>query len=630
MNIILEKLTLGNFKGIKNKVIEFKDNITNIAGENASGKTTIYDAYSWLLWNKDSQNKTDFNIKTIGKYGEPLHNLEHSVEGEFLIVSEDEKVPLKLKKVFKEKWTKKRGSKTEEFNGHTTEYFINDILLKLKEYTARIEALITEEKFKQLSNPLHFNINLDTKKKRELVLSLINDVSIDEIIDKNKELEPLRELLATRDINDLMKINKATISNINKDLELLPIKINERYDSKRADIDFDKLEFRKRIIVGTIEKIDNDLAKKNNSEALKDKQLQIKELIIKQENIVNEVEKKNREAKRKYQEEISDRNKKIEHCNTYIKEVETDKKSELKLLETLNAELIGLREKYENYANDKMEIAAETHCPTCNQELPIESIQEKINLIKSNKLSDISDKADGILKKIEIVKKDIQDFDKKIELKKDELKQIQDNIPTEPVEEIIPQEYHDITEQIEKLKEEINNFDVTDNTELLEKKSELEKELGEINSQLAFEKVNEEADKKIAEYEEQQAKLGEEYDRVSEIIYLCEQFMKVKVDYISDDINSKFSLVKFKLFETQINGGINEVCESTVNNVPFNDLNNAMKINAGIDIINTLADHYKINTPIFIDNAESVNHLEETDSQVIRLVVSDDKELVIK
>ena len=100
MEIKLRKLALQNFKGIKNKTIEFTCE-TNIYGQNASGKTTIFDAYLWLLFNKDSSNATEFNIKTLGADGKPIHQLEHSVEGSFEI--DDQEVV--LKKIYKEKWT---------------------------------------------------------------------------------------------------------------------------------------------------------------------------------------------------------------------------------------------------------------------------------------------------------------------------------------------------------------------------------------------------------------------------------------------------------------------------------------------------------------------------------------------
>ena len=98
---------------------------------------------------------------------------------------------------------------------------------------------------------------------------------------------------------------------------------------------------------------------------------------------------------------------------------------------------------------------------------------------------------------------------------------------------------------------------------------------------------------------------------------------------VSDKINQVFSLAKFKLFERQINGGIAEACEVTIDGVPYGDLNSAAKINAGLDVINSLSEKLDLKVPVFIDNAESVNKLIETDTQLVRLAVSKDKELKI-
>ena len=123
MDIRINKLALQNFKGLKNLVINAYGKSLNIFGDNATGKTTIFDAFTWLLFGKDSLGSSDFGIKTTNKYGEVIHNLEHSVEGELLI---DENT-LTLKRVYAEKWTKKRGSAEADFSGHETKYFINDV-----------------------------------------------------------------------------------------------------------------------------------------------------------------------------------------------------------------------------------------------------------------------------------------------------------------------------------------------------------------------------------------------------------------------------------------------------------------------------------------------------------------------
>ena len=152
----------------------------------------------------------------------------------------------------------------------------------------------------------------------------------------------------------------------------------------------------------------------------------------------------------------------------------------------------------------------------------------------------------------------------------------------------------------------------------------------EINKKLSLQGQNEKIDERIKELEEQEKELAKAYEEQQRIIYLCEEYTKAYVDLVSDKINDSFDLVKFKLFENQINGGITETCEATFEGVPYSDLNNAAKINAGLDVINSLSDKLDLKVPIFIDNAESVNELIKTDTQLVRLVVSKDKELKIE
>lgn len=140
------------------------------------------------------------------------------------------------------------------------------------------------------------------------------------------------------------------------------------------------------------------------------------------------------------------------------------------------------------------------------------------------------------------------------------------------------------------------------------------------------------AQMRVMELEKQERELAAEYERLQHELFLCEEFTKTKVSMLDAKINSKFKLARFRLFEDQINGGIKEVCDTLYKGVPYDGgLNNAARINVGLDIINTLGEHYGFSAPIFVDNAEAVTKLIGTDAQVIRLVVSEaDKRLRIE
>lgn len=599
MQVKIKALKLENFKGIKNLTIDFKDT-TNIYGDNAVGKTTIFDAYSWLLWDKDSLNRKDFAIKPYDKDGEEVHNLESIVEGDFTFGDTD----LTLKKIYKEVWTKKRGSTQAEFTGHTTDYYINAVPVKKKEYNERIASVISEDNFNLLSNPLYFNQILDKNKRREVILGLIEEVRPEDIIAKNKDLEDLDLEIYT--VDELKKIAKDSAKKINKDIESIPARIDELDKSKIHDIDFDALEFRKKSTLPAIKEIDEKLA---DASKMAEGMTEITEKIT-------ALQKEKSDISEKYQ------NKCFE-INLKNKNVLLEKEHDKLALEEAKKNIEKLKDLVEKAREEWQEVHKEQYqgdfkCPTCGQDLlpdQIEKTMANFNKKKSEKLA-------GIEKYAEQLKLDLQYTNKVISELSNKKYEYQD-LPIEPIR------LQEIDKELDEAKAKLSDFSLDNKKDLLEKKDSLNADLEEINKKLSLQGQNEKIDERIKELEGQEKELAKAYEEQQKIIYLCEEYTKAYVDLVSDKINDSFNLVKFKLFENQINGGITETCEATFEGVPYSDLNNAAKINAGLDVINSLSDKLDLKVPIFIDNAESVNELIKTDTQLVRLVVSKDKELKI-
>lgn len=600
MRVVLERLSIKDFKGIKDLAIDFKEGGTNISGDNASGKTTIFDAYSWLLWDKDSLNRKDFSIKPYDKNGDEIHNLESTVEGEFKFDNTD----LTLKKIYKEIWTKKRGSTQAEFTGHTTDYYINSVPVKKKEYSERIATAVSEDNFNLLSNPLYFNQILDKNKRRSVILSLIDEVGKDEVIAKNKDLKELD--LENYTVDELKKMAKDRAKKINKDIESIPARIDELNKTRVSDIDFDVLEFRKRSITPAIKEIDEQLS---DASKAADGIEKITGEIAKLQKEKTELVSNYNVTKLAVQSE-NEQNKALKESD---REVVANYK---KTIEDLKAGIEKTRNEWKEAYSEKYK--GDFKCPTCGQDLlenQIEDIKKNFNQNKSNKLQELESKAKECKEKIEEIAQKIIEIESK--------EYIQKELPKEPIR------ITEIDTELSKLKDKLRDFNSSNKTDLLNKKDELNADLEEINKKLSLKGQNEKLEKRIKELEKEEKNLAKLYEDQQKIIYLCEEYTRTYVKLVSDKINESFNLVKFKLFETQINGGILETCEATYKGVPYSDLNNAAKINAGLDVINTLSNKLDLKVPIFIDNAESVNELIETDTQIIRLVVSKDKELKI-
>ena len=137
-SIVIRQLTLLNFKGIRNLTVDFDLNETNIFGYNGTGKTTIFDAFTWLLFGKDSKDRKDFNIKTLDANNQPIERIPHEVTACIEVNGEE----INLKKCYNEVWTKKRGSAVETFNGHSVECFYNDVPCSVTEYAKKIAELL--------------------------------------------------------------------------------------------------------------------------------------------------------------------------------------------------------------------------------------------------------------------------------------------------------------------------------------------------------------------------------------------------------------------------------------------------------------------------------------------------------
>ena len=649
MEIIIKKLSFKNFKGFKEKEIDFEKDLTNISGDNATGKTTIFDGFSWLLWGKDSQNRKDYGIKPYQEDGENIHNVETIVVG-VLCIDGKENI---LKRVYKEVWKKKRGSNDSEFSGHTTDFYINEVPRKKKEYEDFISEIVSEDEFNLLSNPMYFNTIIDKKERRKILLSLVEDVSPDDIFKINEDLKELD--LENYTIDELKAMAKSTCKKINGKLIEIPARIDELNNTKTNE-DFTELESEKERIKAELEKIDKELAgARSASEILDEKYEKISGLKKEAREIINLYEENKKEKIQEYTNrniEISgkiDASKfEIENAKVRTKIAKEEIKDEEDKIKKSKIKLEEMRKEWEEVAVSKCDDSF--ICPTCGQEFPEEKqeeIKKKFNLNKSKKLEELRRIGEKINEDINKYTKNIEENKEKIEQIEIDAKKIYEKKNSleeekEKNEELIerakelkirPSEEkrkEEIEKEIEKIEEEIKNNRQNNNTELLSRKRTLDEKLDGINSKVSLKGLNAELDRKIEEYEEEEKKLSCEFEEKQKILYLCDEYIRAYTELVSEKVNNLFTFVKFKLFDKQINGGIQETAEATYKGVPYGSLNNAAKINAGLDIINALSKKFEKEIPIFVDNAESVNELVDVDSQLIRLVVSKYKNLRIE
>ncbi|WP_346935348.1 AAA family ATPase [Clostridium sp.] len=653
MNIILKKLALKNFKGIKDLSIDF-GKVTSISGKNATGKTTIVDAFTWLLFGKDSKDRTTFNIKTLDESGEELHGLEHSITG---ILEVDGQV-VTLQRLYKEKWVKQRGQAQAELKGHTTEYFINEVPSSMKEYQSRVNAIFEESKFKLATSPLYFT-NLKWQDQRKILLEIIGDIDEETVINYNSKLEPLRTLI-TDEIDNLSKVVKARISKLKEQVKSIPFRIDECHNSI-ADLDFDALEFRKRNIKGGISSIDETIADKSKAN---EKKLEFSNKIygLKQEyqEKYNQAKSKINEPKIKLQNQLRDLEYTLQDQEREFRNLERTKGQLEKAIsdgETsiskYEKQMQSLRETFKLENKKALEVDEKQFmCPMCKREFEAEDIESKKAELLSNfehnkkeQLKGIQTKGKGLSKLVDDIRaiqiKDkeklgeieysVQDAIKKANEIKEEINQVSIQLANYTTPEVNFDGMEELQTEIQKLEEEMSAIAVDNNLELKARKESLQREMDQVNKELAAKDNNKKLKERIMELQTEEKSLGAQIAQFEGQQFLCEEFIRTKVELLEDSINKKFNgTIAFKLFNQQINGGLNECCEALIDGVPFSNANTASQINAGLSIVNTLCKHFDVQAPIFIDNAESVNKIGSTDSQLIKLIVSLDNSLKVE
>jgi len=649
MRIELKQIVMHNFKGVKDLTINFIGNM-NIYGDNATGKTSILDAFLWCLFNKNSQNVTSFNVKPLLPDGSELHNQEYSVELVFEIDGDEKS----FKKVLKENWSRKRGSNETEFSGHTTDYYINSVPVQEKLYKAEVAKLADEEIFKMITNLYYFNQNLSWQKRRQILLELVGNVSDADVIASNKNLKPLLAELEKKTVDELLAIVTNSKKKINDQLKAIPIKIDELSKIDYSEIDGLSINSINDRLSNLEIKRDELIALKSNGDTanqllqIENERLRIENEIARLRNFtstkqikLDEIASEGRSLKLKHQsatDRMNDLNRSIDNAKKEIESLE----------KTIDSYIEKKEELLQQYYSEFDKEFVVDNCSYCGQPLPdhkAEELREKFNLTKSNTLEKIV--ADGKslnvkMKEIEekiavqeaIIKNSEKELDEVIEqakalkvqidAKAEEWKRVNAEPESNPNQAKIDELDTKLAELI------MQKRDLQTNTSF-NREDELEavrNEITSLNRKLAMFDLKKQNDLRIRELSEEEQFLTEQYEKEDNLHKLCEEFITTKASLLEDKVNSQFEFVKFKLFETQINGGIKEICDATVNGVPYSDLNHAMQVNAGLDIIQALHKVYNVKAPVFIDNAESITQIKPIDTQIIRLVVSEaDKKL---
>ena len=636
--IKIKKLVLENFKCHKSLKLDFEGGNASIYGDNASGKTSIYDALTWLLFGKDSQGNGEKNIeiKPLDANGEVKdHDALTAVEA-VLDVNDEE---VTLRRTYKEVWTTKRGSSQATYDGNTSDYYVDGVPCKRNAFQDKVNELVDEDTFRMLTSVSHFANGISWQERRAVLFKVAGVMDDAQILTTNEAFAPLVESMGRLGIEDYKKKLLAEKRKFVGAKTEIPARISEcqktiedieGLDFAGAKAEVEALNAKKEDIAAQI------VALEHSNEADK-KALEIREAQLELSTLEAE-NKAHRDMQTVGSVDVHSLNIRLTSLQTQLTIKKRSLESESTYITQLDYQVTASR-------NEWITVNAETFtggsCPTCGQELPQKQLQaakDQFEADKQVRLSKILDTANTSKQAKAMAEERFTSAQEEVMQIEAEMASLREQIAAAEAAKVEPQDMADyakrkgdIQVRIDKLNADL--FEIHENAsglkmKLQEEMSELRGKISEKMGIISTQNMLEYSRKRVSELREEAKNAAACLEAIEKMLYLIDEYSRYKTRFVEDSINGLFRIARFRLFREQANGGIEDRCDVVHDGIPYISVNNGMKINLGIDIINTLSVAYGVRVPLFVDNAESVTNLEKCGSQIIRLVVSEnDKEL---
>lgn len=638
--IKINRLTLENFKchRLLNLVLDGRN--ISIYGDNATGKTSIYDALTWLLFGKDSMGNGEKNIdiKPLDANGEVKdHQAITSVEAEFSVDGDI----FTFQRTYREVWSTKRGTGVATYDGNTSDYFVDSVPVKKNAFDSAIKELVSEDLFRMLTSVSYFAAGMKWQERRAVLFDMAGTLTDREIMSGNPLFAPLLDSLGKLDLSEYktkLLHQKRSLSGVRDDS---PTRINEcqRTLQDMEGVDFAAAREEEQALTARRDGIQVQLMALEQDSALDKKRLELREAKFERDQLESR-NRAHRESQKMAGPDLSFLRKSISTERNRLENSKAFLDHTQRVIQRYEKEI---QESREEYVRVNGEAFAGGICPACGQTLPFEKLQEATRLFdleKKKRLDAIIGKAHRLQEEQQQAQNQVTEIKQEIQQCNAHIQEMEERLRGDSVAAVtitdLP-EYAasrmDIDGRIEGLQAEISRL-TADSSKVRE---QLRNDLNAVNGQLRFtqgviakEAVKEQTMKRIEELKADARNAAEALETIEKMLYMMEEFTRFKAKFVESSINDLFRVATFRLFREQANGGLEDRCDVVYDGVPFMGLNNGMKVNVGIDIINALSRHYGVTVPLFVDNAEAVTRLEACNAQVIRLVVSEeDKELRI-
>ena len=637
-NIKIKRLSLENFKCHKNLTLDFMGGNASIYGDNATGKTSIYDSLTWLLFGKDSQGNGEKNIeiKPLNMLGEVKdHDAITSVEAVFLVNGEE----ITLKRTYQEVWTTKRGSSEATYDGNTSEYYVNGVPCKKFAFTEKVNELVDEDTFRLLTSVSHFANGISWQERRAVLFKVAGVMDDTQIMETNETFKPLLESMGRLSLDDYKKKLLAEKRGFVGARTEIPARISECQKTIEdvEILNFEKAKAEVELLTAQCESLEaQQLAIEHNSAADR-KRIEIREAQLELGTIENE-NRAFRASQSVGALDVQMMKQDLSRLQTQLKDKTTHLTISESSLGGYDKDIAASRERW---IATNSEIFSGGNCPTCGQALPapqLKTATDAFEAQKSKRLREIEQTANAKKEAKAQAEARITEIREEIGQLEADIKQKQAEIIAAEASVIEPVDMADYqakkaaaVEKINALSGELADM-MTDSNAAI---SEVQRQIAEVRAQISAqrdiiskESLLEYSRKRVEELKEDAKNAAQCLEAIENMLFLIDEYSRYKTQFVEDSINSLFRIARFRLFREQANGGIEDRCDVVYDGVPYININNGAKINVGIDIINTLSKSYGVTVPLFVDNAESVTRIEASDTQIIRLVVSEnDKEL---
>lgn len=663
MELKIKELRLNNFKGQKEFSLTPRSEMTSVHGTNATGKSTVNDSWLWLWTGKDAQDRADYEIKTRDNLGDEQHRLEHKVTAKIDV----DGITYDVERIYKEQWVKPTGEKEQVLKAHTTEFVWDTIpLSKKSEFDMRVNHLFGDmERFKLLSSPSYFLNGITWQKRRALLMELagVSDSSImKQLAETSEDFAALIAELKNNTLDDFRKKLNAEKKELKRKIDEIPVKINEATLAIPEEPDYKTVE-------KFIAEKENELSSIDEqiSEISKAYEVQAEEL-RKQQSVLLDKERKAAkiesdakiEADRLNREENKVLDVMKENLRTVEFQIQTARSELTSVVSRINNKeseiseqeriLEKCREEYKVLSTNSMSEDS-LFCPTCGAGFQGDKLTELISAFNSKKARDIENNISygkRVAANIQTLKNEVaeitnqkNEISSRLNQKQEEKDALDIKIGVEfnrpktahTYISIIEtyEDYQTLMGVIQTMKENQGEIKQPETAVLSEKRRSVNVEIQDLKSKLSVKLIAENQRQRIKALESNLSTMSQELATIEGKEFVADQFNRSKIEAIENGINGMFASIKWKMFKSLMNGGEEECCEALIEGKPYPAANNAGKVNAGIECINTLSKFYDMYIPIFIDEAESIVSIIPTKSQVIRLVVDENcKTLTVK